>query len=155
MFDAIEIIKRIHARGALIKVLDKPHLDLTTPLGRGFIRLPIGNGRVKKSSTDHAVVSSSSQTVLEKSISRVTPDKNGSTRAPRTGRASRSPAEIWSHTGARWRRIGLQTKCRHAHGFLRRQQLLCEPPIAHLAAAAWRNKPHRSLLFHSAPMLRP
>ena len=24
-------------RGALIKVLDKPHLDLTTPLGRGFI----------------------------------------------------------------------------------------------------------------------
>jgi DNA invertase Pin-like site-specific DNA recombinase len=37
MFDGIEIIKRIHARGALIKVLDKPHLDLTTPLGRGFI----------------------------------------------------------------------------------------------------------------------
>ena len=24
-------------RGALIKVLDKPHLDLTTPPGRGFI----------------------------------------------------------------------------------------------------------------------
>jgi hypothetical protein len=33
MFDGIEIIDR----GALIKVLDKPHLDLTTPLGRGFI----------------------------------------------------------------------------------------------------------------------
>jgi hypothetical protein len=29
--------ERINARGALIKVLDKPHLDLTTPLGRGFI----------------------------------------------------------------------------------------------------------------------
>ena len=28
---------RINARGALIKVIDKPHLDLTTPLGRGFI----------------------------------------------------------------------------------------------------------------------
>ena len=37
MFDGIEIIKRINDRGALIKVLDKPHLDLTTPLGRGFI----------------------------------------------------------------------------------------------------------------------
>jgi len=23
--------------GALVKVLDKPHLDLTTPLGRGFL----------------------------------------------------------------------------------------------------------------------
>ena len=30
-------IERINARGALIKVLDKPHLDLTTPLGRDFI----------------------------------------------------------------------------------------------------------------------
>jgi hypothetical protein len=31
MFDGIHIIERIHARGAFIKVLDKPHLDLTTP----------------------------------------------------------------------------------------------------------------------------
>jgi hypothetical protein len=31
------IIERINARGALVKVLDKPHLDLTTPLGRGFL----------------------------------------------------------------------------------------------------------------------
>jgi hypothetical protein len=37
MFDGAHIIERIHARGAFIKVLDKPHLDLTTPLGRGFI----------------------------------------------------------------------------------------------------------------------
>jgi DNA invertase Pin-like site-specific DNA recombinase len=37
MFDGIHIIERINARGALIRVLDKPHLDLTTPLGRGFI----------------------------------------------------------------------------------------------------------------------
>jgi len=35
MFDGIHLIERINARGALIKVLDKPHLDLTTPLGRG------------------------------------------------------------------------------------------------------------------------
>ena len=35
--DGVAIIERIHARGALIKVLDKPHLDLTTPIGRGFI----------------------------------------------------------------------------------------------------------------------
>jgi DNA invertase Pin-like site-specific DNA recombinase len=27
----------VHIIGALIKVLDKPHLDLTTPIGRGFI----------------------------------------------------------------------------------------------------------------------
>jgi DNA invertase Pin-like site-specific DNA recombinase len=37
MFDGIEVIKRINDRSALIKVLDKPHLDLTTPLGRGFV----------------------------------------------------------------------------------------------------------------------
>src|SRR5207244_9583413 len=37
MLDAVHIIERIHARGALLKVLDKPHLDLTTPIGRGFI----------------------------------------------------------------------------------------------------------------------
>jgi DNA invertase Pin-like site-specific DNA recombinase len=37
MMDGVAIIERIHARDALIKVLDKPHLDLTTPIGRGFI----------------------------------------------------------------------------------------------------------------------
>jgi DNA invertase Pin-like site-specific DNA recombinase len=37
MMDGIKIIERIHARGAFLKVLDKPHLDLTSPLGRGFI----------------------------------------------------------------------------------------------------------------------
>jgi DNA invertase Pin-like site-specific DNA recombinase len=37
MMDGVHIIERIHARGAMIKVLDMPHLDLTTPIGRGFI----------------------------------------------------------------------------------------------------------------------
>ena len=37
MMDGVGLIERIHTRGALVKVLDKPHLDLTTPLGRGFI----------------------------------------------------------------------------------------------------------------------
>jgi DNA invertase Pin-like site-specific DNA recombinase len=37
MIDGVSIIDRINKRGALIKVLDKPHLDLTTPIGRGFI----------------------------------------------------------------------------------------------------------------------
>ena len=37
MIDGVHIIKRIHACCALLKVLDKPHLDLTTPIGRGFI----------------------------------------------------------------------------------------------------------------------
>src|SRR5262245_39265655 len=37
MMDGIKLIERINARGAFLKVLDKPHLDLTTPLGRGFI----------------------------------------------------------------------------------------------------------------------
>jgi DNA invertase Pin-like site-specific DNA recombinase len=39
MMDGVHLIERIHARGAMIKVLDKPHLDLTTPIGRGFIAL--------------------------------------------------------------------------------------------------------------------
>jgi DNA invertase Pin-like site-specific DNA recombinase len=37
MLDGVHVIERIHSRGALLKVLDKPHLDLTTPIGRGFI----------------------------------------------------------------------------------------------------------------------
>jgi DNA invertase Pin-like site-specific DNA recombinase len=37
MMDGVHIIEPIHARGAMIKVLDQPHLDLTTPIGRGFI----------------------------------------------------------------------------------------------------------------------
>jgi DNA invertase Pin-like site-specific DNA recombinase len=37
MLDGVAIIERIHTRGAFLKVLDKPHLDLTTPIGRGFI----------------------------------------------------------------------------------------------------------------------
>jgi DNA invertase Pin-like site-specific DNA recombinase len=37
MLDGVHIIERIHKRGALIRVLDKPHLDLTAPIGRGFI----------------------------------------------------------------------------------------------------------------------
>ena len=39
MLDGVAIIERIHARGCFLKVLDKPHLDLTTPLGRGLIAL--------------------------------------------------------------------------------------------------------------------
>lgn len=37
MMDGIKIIDRVAARGALIRVLDKPHLDLTTPIGKGFL----------------------------------------------------------------------------------------------------------------------
>lgn len=38
-FDGMKIIQQIMERGALIKVLDKPGLDLTTPIGRGLIAL--------------------------------------------------------------------------------------------------------------------
>jgi DNA invertase Pin-like site-specific DNA recombinase len=37
MSDGVAIIERIHQRGAFLKVLDKPYLDLTTPIGRSFI----------------------------------------------------------------------------------------------------------------------
>jgi DNA invertase Pin-like site-specific DNA recombinase len=37
MMDGVHLIERIHARGALLKALDKPYLDLTTAIGRGFI----------------------------------------------------------------------------------------------------------------------
>ena len=37
MIDGIAIMQRVAARGAAVKVLDKPHLDLTTPIGRGFL----------------------------------------------------------------------------------------------------------------------
>ena len=39
MLDGIEIMQRIARRGAAIKVLDKPHLDLTTPIGQGLLAL--------------------------------------------------------------------------------------------------------------------
>ncbi len=37
MMDGIAIVERVHARGAFVKALDKAHLDLTTPIGRGFL----------------------------------------------------------------------------------------------------------------------
>ena len=39
MLDGIELMQRVAARGAAIKVLDKPHLDLTTPIGQGLLAL--------------------------------------------------------------------------------------------------------------------
>lgn len=37
MMDGIDIMKRVAERDGAIKVLDKPHLDLTTAIGRGFL----------------------------------------------------------------------------------------------------------------------
>jgi DNA invertase Pin-like site-specific DNA recombinase len=37
IIDGIDIIEQLHQRGALIKVLDKPHLDLTSTIGKGFL----------------------------------------------------------------------------------------------------------------------
>lgn len=37
MIDGIKIMQRVADRGAMITVLDKPHLDLTTPIGKGFL----------------------------------------------------------------------------------------------------------------------
>ncbi|MEM7069253.1 MAG: recombinase family protein [Pseudomonadota bacterium] len=37
MIDGIKIMQQIADRGAMITVLDKPHLDLTTPIGKGFL----------------------------------------------------------------------------------------------------------------------
>jgi len=37
MMDGIAIIDRVLARSALVKVLDKPHLDLTSTIGKGLL----------------------------------------------------------------------------------------------------------------------
>ena len=37
MADGIRIMERIHERRALIKVIDRPWLDLTTPIGKGIL----------------------------------------------------------------------------------------------------------------------
>jgi len=37
MLDGIQIIQRVAARGALVMVLDKPHLDLTSTMGQGIL----------------------------------------------------------------------------------------------------------------------
>ena len=37
MIDGITIIQRVADRGASVKVLDKPWLDLTTPMGKGIL----------------------------------------------------------------------------------------------------------------------
>jgi DNA invertase Pin-like site-specific DNA recombinase len=42
LMDGIAIMERVHKRGAYIKVLDRPGLDLTTPSGRGIIALLSG-----------------------------------------------------------------------------------------------------------------
>jgi DNA invertase Pin-like site-specific DNA recombinase len=42
LMDGIAIMERVHKRGALIMVLDRPGLDLTTPSGRGILALLSG-----------------------------------------------------------------------------------------------------------------
>src|SRR5262249_41872353 len=42
LIDGINIMQAVHARGAYIKVLDRPGLDLTTPAGRGILALLSG-----------------------------------------------------------------------------------------------------------------
>ena len=42
LMDGIQIMERVHKRGAFIKVLDRPGLDLTTPTGRGILALLSG-----------------------------------------------------------------------------------------------------------------
>ena len=42
LMDGIHIMERVHKRGAFIKVLDRPGLDLTTPSGRGILALLSG-----------------------------------------------------------------------------------------------------------------
>jgi len=37
MMDGISIIQRVADRSATVKVLDKPWLDLTTPMGKGIL----------------------------------------------------------------------------------------------------------------------
>jgi len=37
MMDGIAIIQRVARRGAMVKVLDKPWLDLTSPMGKGIL----------------------------------------------------------------------------------------------------------------------
>lgn len=39
MDDGLKIISRIAERDAMVKVLDRPYLDLTTPLGKGLLGL--------------------------------------------------------------------------------------------------------------------
>ncbi|MEO1398572.1 MAG: recombinase family protein, partial [Pseudomonadota bacterium] len=39
MSDGIKIIDRVAARGAFVKVLDRPYLDLTTPMSKGLLAL--------------------------------------------------------------------------------------------------------------------
>lgn len=42
LMDGIHIMEKVHKRGAYIKVLDRPGLDLTTPSGRGILALLSG-----------------------------------------------------------------------------------------------------------------
>jgi DNA invertase Pin-like site-specific DNA recombinase len=37
MMDGISLIERVAARGCLIKILDRPHLDLSSTIGKGFL----------------------------------------------------------------------------------------------------------------------
>ena len=37
MTDGLNIMQKVADRGALVKVLDKPFLDLTTPMGKGIL----------------------------------------------------------------------------------------------------------------------
>jgi DNA invertase Pin-like site-specific DNA recombinase len=61
LIDGIHIMERVHKRGAYIKVLDRPGLDLTTPSGRGILALLSGlaeeeRARIMKRANEGRVV---------------------------------------------------------------------------------------------------
>ena len=104
MFDGIEIIKRIHARGALIKVLDKPHLDLTTPLGRGFIAFLSAmaedeRGRILKRANDGRIAAKAKGT----RFGRTEHQQAEALKRLEAGESCRSIAKTMAVHQARWR----------------------------------------------------
>jgi DNA invertase Pin-like site-specific DNA recombinase len=52
MLDGIQIIQRVASRGALVKVLDKPYLDLTSTMGQGILAFQDERERIVKRAQD-------------------------------------------------------------------------------------------------------
>jgi DNA invertase Pin-like site-specific DNA recombinase len=105
MIDGIGIMQRVGARGAAIKVLDKPHLDLTTKLGQGLLALLSAlaedeRERIVKRANDGRLAAKKAGT------------KFG--RKPKLNVAQRTRARELLQRGAKLRAVAEEMNCHHS-----------------------------------------
>ncbi len=105
LMDGISIMEQVHKRGAFIKVLDRPGLDLSTPSGRGILALLSGLAEEERA-----------RIVSRANAGRVAARARGARmgRKPKLDADQQEQALKMLDDGESARQIGRVLKCHHA-----------------------------------------